>query len=109
MSTRNPCTICGAPGIPGLLQGAGKCQYHYDVGQFGKEWADKCRVEEKKMITTQAELRAEFWAQHPRYKRVPGWTQNDYNADVRMAWCDFVEYMRRAGSISDALAQRATL
>lgn len=41
--TKNPCTItnCGKPGIPGLLKGAGKCQYHYNVGQFGKDWADE--------------------------------------------------------------------
>jgi len=44
--TNNPCTICGAPGIPGLLRGSGKCQYHYNIGQFGKEWADKVRDEE---------------------------------------------------------------
>lgn len=35
------CTICGAKTIPGLIRGAGKCQYHYNVGQFGKEWADQ--------------------------------------------------------------------
>lgn len=34
------CTICGKPSIPGLLRGAGKCQYHYNVGQFGKAHAD---------------------------------------------------------------------
>lgn len=40
--SREPCTLCGRPSIPGLLRGAGKCQYHYNVGQFGKDWADKC-------------------------------------------------------------------
>lgn len=39
-TTKNPCTLCGKPGIPGLISGAGKCQYHYNVGQFGKAWAD---------------------------------------------------------------------
>lgn len=39
----NPCTICGEPGIPGLISGCGKCQYHYNVGQFGQEWADKVK------------------------------------------------------------------
>jgi hypothetical protein len=36
---------CGKPSIPGLIQGAGKCQYHYNVGQFGKEWADKVEAD----------------------------------------------------------------
>jgi len=39
----NLCTICGAPGIPGLVQGAGKCQYHWNVGQYGEAWANRIR------------------------------------------------------------------
>lgn len=80
------------------------------------------------MITTQQGLRAEFWAQHPRFRRrnkvehiydsyqmkvtdirVAPCTQNDYPADIRMAWCDFVDSMQRDGNISMALAERATL
>ena len=61
------------------------------------------------MITTQIALRKSFWEDHPQYKRIPGKTQNDYPADTRMAWCDYVEYMARIGEISDALAGRATL
>lgn len=45
-ATKNPCTKCGKPGIPGLIQGAGKCQYHWNVGAYGQAWAD--RVEEQK-------------------------------------------------------------
>ena len=74
------------------------------------------------MITTQKQLRAAFWQAHPQFKRgvkrigtkdgraiYAAKTQNDYPADVRMAWCDFVEYVRRSGEIIDALAERATL
>ncbi len=43
--TRNPCTICGKPGIPGLRAGQGKCQYHWNVGAFGKLWADKIEAD----------------------------------------------------------------
>ena len=32
---------CGRPSINGLIPGAAVC--HYDVGQFVKEWIDKCR------------------------------------------------------------------
>ena len=41
--TNNLCTICGADGIPGLIKGAGKCQYHWDLGAFSKEAADSAR------------------------------------------------------------------
>ena len=37
---KNPCTICGEPGIPGLIRGAGKCQYHWNAGVWGKAYAD---------------------------------------------------------------------
>lgn len=61
------------------------------------------------MITTQRQLRKEFWRYYPELKRIPGKTQNEYQTDVRVAWCDFVERMYRAGQISEALADRATL
>jgi hypothetical protein len=60
-------------------------------------------------ITTQKELRAQFWADHQHLTRKPGKTQNDYPADVRMAWVDYVDHMQRSGMISDKLADRATL
>lgn len=70
------------------------------------------------MITTQRELRDEFWRQHPRFKRrmvkvgpdrYRQATQNDYPTDVRVAWCDWVDHMNKSNQISDALAERATL
>lgn len=61
------------------------------------------------VITTQKELRAEFWRANPELKHIPGKTQNEYPTDVRVAWCDFVEHMYRDGQISEALAYRATL
>ena len=38
------CTICGKRSVPGLRAGEGKCQYHYNVGQFGTAWADYVRA-----------------------------------------------------------------
>ena len=29
-------TICGGPGIPGLIAGCGKCQQHWNEGVWGK-------------------------------------------------------------------------
>lgn len=40
---KNPCTICGEPGIPGIIRGAGKCQYHWNAGVWGEEYADRVR------------------------------------------------------------------
>ena len=44
----NKCTLCGAKSIPGLKKDNGKCQYHWNVGAFGKEWADKVAATKKK-------------------------------------------------------------
>lgn len=46
---KQKCTIpgCGKESIPGLLRGNGKCQYHYNVGQFGRAWADKVEADRK--------------------------------------------------------------
>lgn len=74
------------------------------------------------MIKTLSELRAQFWEQHPHFRRKtvskvssngkPFYkyaSQNDYPADVRMAWVFFIDNMQRNGEISEALACKATL
>jgi len=61
------------------------------------------------MITTQKALRNEFWYQHPQYKRVSGWKQNDYKVDIRVAWCDFIDNLYQSDQISKGLVERATL
>ena len=72
------------------------------------------------MITTQAELRRLFWQEHPQYRRKcvrmdppdRGYRplkQNEYPADVRMAWVDFIDYCARSNVINENLACRATL
>jgi hypothetical protein len=35
MRLNNACTLCGRPGIPGLIRGAGKCQHHWNLGAYG--------------------------------------------------------------------------
>ncbi len=60
-------------------------------------------------ISTLTELRAAFWEAHPFFKRRGRTKQNDYPINIRMAWCDFVEHIRRNGDISERLAERATL
>lgn len=61
------------------------------------------------MITTQKALRNEFWYQHPQYKRVSGWKQNNYHTDIRIAWCEFIDNLYQSDQISKGLVERATL
>lgn len=42
------CTQCKEPSIPGMVQGHGKCKYHYCVGVWGKSWADTVFLTDKK-------------------------------------------------------------
>ena len=65
------------------------------------------------MLTTQSQIRAAFWndleAMGAPGKCKPGKTQNDYPADVRVAWVDYVDLLARFGEISQALAAGVTL
>ena len=61
------------------------------------------------MITTQKALRNEFWYQHPQFKRVSGWKQNNYHTDIRIAWCEFIDNLYQSDQISKGLVERATL
>ena len=60
-------------------------------------------------MTTQKELRAEFWLRHPQFMRLGRTKQNGYNATIRSSWVDFIDQQHRSGNISDSLADRATL
>ena len=60
-------------------------------------------------IATVKQLRIEFWRENPQFRRVPSFDQNDYCDDICIAWCDFVEYHSRSGTINDRLTQSATL
>ena len=62
--------------------------------------------------TTQRQVASAFWLVffvEGRPRRFYGKSQNELPADVRMAFCDFVETLARDGQISEALAQRVTL
>ena len=61
-------------------------------------------------IEDEEELREAFWEAHPELlpQRVDG-RQNAQVADIRMAWCDFVDFMQKDGRISEELAFRANL
>jgi hypothetical protein len=62
-------------------------------------------------MKTQQQIRDAFWRDHPQFKslRRARKRQNDYPADVRMAWVDYMDWIRRDGQISRKLAGKATL
>ncbi len=65
------------------------------------------------MITSQRDLRRAFWQAHPglsrRRIRDYSGTGLMFPTDTRCAWCDFVDHLRSADQISEALASRVTL
>lgn len=62
-------------------------------------------------MKTVTEIRQAFWDQNEDLKhhyRVSK-KQNDYPLDVRLAFIDYLQSMRKSGEISEKLAYRATL
>lgn len=59
-------------------------------------------------MKTQKEVRDYFWETHP-YKKEGNKRQNDYPADIRMAFCLMVDLLHRDGTINDKLANKVTL
>lgn len=60
-------------------------------------------------LTTEGQVRREFWSVYTGFRRRRGWRQNNYPADVRCAFVDFVDYLSRSGQITERLAERVTL
>jgi hypothetical protein len=67
------------------------------------------------MMKTQREIRQAFWASHPSHEahaRATGTRskpQNEQHTLVRCAFVDYVDYLRRDGQISEAMADKVTL
>jgi len=69
-------------------------------------------------MTTQKQIRAAFWQAFPglpRRRHRYSWNPRDKTAelvfpvDTRCAFVDYVDQLQRDGTISEALANRATL
>ncbi len=63
-------------------------------------------------MKTQREIRDAFWLTfnvEGKPRKFYGKSQNELPADVRMAFCDFVDYLAREGTISESLASKVTL
>lgn len=65
------------------------------------------------MITTQKDLRKQFWATFPGLpkRKIRDYSGNGmmYPTDTRCAWVDWIDSLSKTGEISDELAERATL
>ncbi len=61
----------------------------------------------KYQITNQRDLRRAFWEAHPNVSRSK--YLGDYLTDTRCAFVDYVDMLSKDGTISEALAHRATL
>lgn len=62
-------------------------------------------------MKTQKEVRKSFWESFPEFKseyRVKK-RQNDYRTDIRCAFVDFVDDLRRSGEITQKQADNYTL
>lgn len=68
-------------------------------------------------ITNQRDLRRSFWQAYPDASRKlrrdrddpPQSRHNRYCTDTRVAFVEYIDRLEREGTISEALAQRATL
>lgn len=62
-------------------------------------------------ITTQRQIRREFWDQFPEFyrRRVRRSSGLEYPTDTLVAFADFIDFLARDGVISESLAFRATL
>ena len=67
----------------------------------------------KYRVTTQRELRSQFWIENPHASRrkceAYEGSGTMYTTDTRMAFVDWIDALERDGAISPELAQRATL
>lgn len=57
------------------------------------------------------QVRNLFFEEHPqfRHERRRGKPQNEFSTDCRVYFCDFVEFLRTTGQISDRQANNITL
>lgn len=75
---------------------------------------EKGRIEMEYLITTQKQLREEFWSTFPDVecrvnRRGNPLPQNFQPADTRMTFVDWVDQLDRNGEIPRKLAERVTL
>ena len=61
------------------------------------------------MYRTLKELRSGFWENHPDYKEHYNKRQNEYNATIRSAWCEWIDHLQKGALITKKLATSATL
>lgn len=63
------------------------------------------------MYSTITQIRTAFWEAHPQFIREyrARKRQNDYRADIRCTFCEWLDCIHKDGLISDHLANIVTL
>jgi len=62
------------------------------------------------MFTTEKQVREAFWQSTDSASHfIEGKTQNEYNTNIRVEFCDFVEMLRSSELITEELANEVTL
>ncbi len=63
------------------------------------------------LFAIEVDIREAFWADNPAFddERDDTKSQNDYNADIRTAFVDWLDGAARDGRVSDEVASEATL
>ena len=62
-------------------------------------------------LNTDEQIRQRFWDSHPEFDEDynPSFEQNDYCADIRIAFTNFTEYLSNDGQITEEQADNITL
>lgn len=56
-----------------------------------------------------AQVRREFWRDHPQFGRPTRRMHNKYNATIRSTFTEYVDALRRNDQITERVAQNVTL
>lgn len=62
-------------------------------------------------MKTFKEIRAEFWNAHPQFRAEyrKTWTQDQYRADIRVSFTDYIDHLQKSGEITEKQAYKITL
>jgi len=86
------------------------CREMLDMNELSPRF-DEDEDEKEYDLADEDEVRDAFWDEHPEFEdyRDDDKSQNDYNANIRTAFVDWLDYANRSGRLSDDLAGEVTL
>jgi hypothetical protein len=62
-------------------------------------------------MKTITQVRKSFWEAYPEFKSEyrKTWRQNKYRTDIRCGFVDYVDYLKKNGTITENLGNKVTL